>query len=150
MKATKAESKQYSVKVFFPVSPETSDSFTKVRPVTRTTESKGVARFAIEQLIAGPTMTERQEGLIDTIELTGESTCGGDFTISITQKTAKLQFCRTVPTAGIGDDARIKTAIEKTLTQFPTIEKVIILNRNGNCFKDLSGKNLCLMQSDCQ
>lgn len=136
-----------TVKVFFPVAPETRDSFTKVRPVTRTTNSKGLAQFAIAQLIAGPTETEQQQGLIDPIEFTGESTCEGNFTISIARKTATLQFCRIVPTGGVGDDARIKTAIEKTLTQFPTVEEVIILDRAGNCFKDLSGKNLCLRQS---
>ncbi len=141
---TQENSNQYSVQVFFPVTPSQSDNFTAVRPVTRTTTSQAVAQFAIEQLIAGPTNAEKQKGLIDPIELTGESNCGEDFTISITEETAKLQFCRTVPTAGVGEDARLQTAIKETLTQFSTIEKVIILNRNGDCFKDLSGKNLCL------
>ncbi|WP_414621333.1 hypothetical protein [Calothrix sp. CCY 0018] len=136
--------KQYQIKVFFPVTPESNDDFTAVQPVTRTTDNLGVARFALNQLIAGPTKREQQKGLIDVIDLTGESTCGQDFRITINRGVALLKFCRDVPTAGVGDDARIETAINKTLKQFPTIDRVAILNKNGNCFKDASGENLCL------
>lgn len=133
---------QYQVKVFFPTS-ESNDDFTEVQPVTRTTDNLGVARFAINQLIAGPTNSEQQKGLTDVLDLAGESTCGQDFRITINRGVALLRFCRDVPTAGVGDDARIKTAINKTLKQFSTVNQVVILNKNGNCFKDASGKNLC-------
>jgi hypothetical protein len=43
-------SEQYQVKVFFPVTPESNDDFTKVQAVTRTTDNLAVARFAINQL----------------------------------------------------------------------------------------------------
>ncbi|MBV6623216.1 MAG: GerMN domain-containing protein [Rivularia sp. (in: Bacteria)] len=134
--------KQYQVKVFFPTS-ASNDDFTAVQPVTRTTDNLGVARFALNQLIAGPTNSEQQNGLTDVLDLAGESTCEQDFRITINRGVALLRFCRDVPTGGVGDDARIKTAINKTLKQFPTVNKVVILNNNGDCFKDASGKNLC-------
>ncbi|MBE9212278.1 GerMN domain-containing protein [Plectonema cf. radiosum LEGE 06105] len=118
--------------------------FSSAQVVTRTTDNLAVARFAINQLIAGPTNSEKQNGLTDVLDFTGESTCGQDFQISINSGVAILQFCRNVPTAGIGDDARIKTAINKTLAQFSTVNQVVILDKNGNCFKDASGRNLCL------
>jgi hypothetical protein len=58
--------------------------------------------------------------------------------------TATLQFCRPTASPGIGADGRIVAEITKTLTQFSTITKVAILNRNGNCFGDESGLDLCL------
>ena len=58
--------------------------------------------------------------------------------------TATLQFCRQTASPGIGADARIKAEIEKTLTQFSNITKVVILLNNGQCFGDMSGADLCL------
>lgn len=133
-----------NIKIFFPVGGEARDGFDDVQAVNRWTNSLGVARFAIQELIKGPTVSEQRQGLVDIIELRGESTCGGrDFSISIKQGTATLQFCRSVPTGGVGDDARIQAAINQTLKQFPTINKVVILNEQGDCFKDMSGQNLC-------
>lgn len=132
------------VKVFFPKSSATAQNFTDVEAVWRTTESKSVATFAIEQLIAGPQAAERQKGLADAVKLTGNSNCGRDFTISVTNGVAKLKFCKDVVSAGVGDDARAKTAINATLKQFPTVKSAIILDKNGNCLADQSGENLCL------
>jgi hypothetical protein len=133
------------VKVFFSKLPQSNSDFTYVESVIRTTERVDVAGFAIEQLISGPNNTEKGQGLITPIQLTGQSNCGGkDFKIGIDKGVAKLQFCRTVKTAGIGDDARIQTALEKTLTQFSTVDSTIILDRNGNCLQNASGENLCL------
>ncbi|HEY9606867.1 MAG TPA: hypothetical protein V6C85_34985, partial [Allocoleopsis sp.] len=70
------------VRVFFP--PVTNSNFTDVRPVWRTTSSRNLAQFAIAQLIAGPTSTEKQQrGLMPAIRLSGNSNCGQDFTLSI-------------------------------------------------------------------
>lgn len=132
------------VQVFFPHYPEANDDFTQVVPVWRTTSSLGVARFAIEQLIAGPTSAEEQEGFASVLHFQGESNCPGDFTIAITNQVAKLQFCRQVVSNGVGDDARAQQAIEATLQQFSTIDTVVILNPDGSCFADQSGLNRCL------
>ncbi len=132
------------IQVFFPHYPEATDDFTQVAPVWRTTSSMGVARFAIEQLIAGPTPDEQHQGFASVIHLEGTSTCEGDFTIAITNQVAKLQFCRYVISNGIGDDARAQQAIKATLQQFSTIDTVVILNPDGSCFADQSGLNRCL------
>lgn len=132
------------VKVFFPKGAPTAQNLTDVEAVWRTTESKSVATFAMEQLIAGPQAAERQRGLVNAVKLSGNSNCGRDFTISVTNGVAKLKFCKDVVSAGVGDDARAKTAINATLKQFPTVKSAIILDKNGNCLADQSGENLCL------
>lgn len=140
-------SAQNRVKVFFPKPAANNTDLAYVEPVWRSTNSSGVAKFAIEQLIAGPTESEQQLGLKSAIALKDSSNCGGDFTISIKNKVARLQFCRSVVSAGVGDDARAKSAITTTLTQFPTINTAVILDKSGNCFGDLSGENICLEQT---
>lgn len=140
-----AANKRFKVQVFFGVGGEARESLDDVQAVTRQTDSLGVARFAIQVLIAGPTPSEQNQGLVETITLAGDSTCGGeDFTIKLEQGVATLQFCRQVVRAGVGDDARIGAAIEKTLKQFSTISEVVILNASGDCLLDLSGENRCL------
>lgn len=132
------------VKVFFPKTPQSNNNFSYVESVIRTTQSQSLARFAVEQLIAGPTRAERQKGLVSAIQLKGSSNCASDFKLSISQGVARLQFCRTVVSGGIGDDARAKSALTATLKQFSNVKSVIILDKNGNCFGDMSGENRCL------
>lgn len=132
------------VKVFFPKNPQSNNNLNYVESVSRTTQNQSLARFAVEQLIAGPTKAERQKGLVSAIQLKGNSNCGSDFKLSISQGVARLQFCRTVVSGGIGDDARAKSSLTATLKQFSTIKSVIILDRNSNCLGDMSGENRCL------
>lgn len=141
---TPSQAAQTQVKVFFPRDPSIEEDFTRVEPVWRTTSSQSLARFAIEQLIAGPTRQERTRRLISTIRFTGSSNCGRDFTLSVNNRVARLQFCKTLTQGGVGDVARTKSSINATLLQFPTIKSVIILDKNGNCWADESGENMCL------
>ncbi len=136
-----------TVKVFFPKQPQSSNDFSYVESVSRTTQSQSVARFAIEQLIAGPTSAEKQKGFVGAVQLRDSSNCGGDFNVSISRGAARLQFCRTVVSAGVGDDARAKSAVTATLKQFRGVQSVVILDKNGNCFGDMSGENRCLSNS---
>jgi len=133
----------YPVSVFFPVR---GGSFEEVEAVSRTSPDLGVAEFAMQELIDGPTAAEQQRGLIDPIDFQGASNCQSnqDFNIAINEGTARLKFCRTVPLGGVGDIARTKTAIEETLTQFSTVSDVVMLDKYGDCFQDLSGQNQCL------
>lgn len=138
-----AQATRHQVQVYFPVSQ--GPSLDTVRPVVRTTTNEGVARFAMNQLIAGPTSQERQSGLTSAVRLQGQSNCWGeDFTLAIQQGTARIRFCRGVVSAGVGDDARASSAIRATLYQFPTVRSVVILDAAGNCLGDQSGMNLCL------
>jgi hypothetical protein len=58
--------------------------------------------------------------------------------------TATIKFCRSLMSAGIGADARVAAEINATLKQFPNIKQVVILTKEGHCFGDGSGKDLCL------
>lgn len=74
----------------------------------------------------------------------GESNCAGeDFTTSIEDQVATIKFCREVFLIGSLADARGESELRATLTQFPTVSKVIILNREDRCLFDLSGLDLC-------
>lgn len=138
---------QNRVKVFFPNPEKGEDRLDYVEPVWRRTDSMGVGAFAIAQLIKGPTSQEQNLGLESALTLNGPSNCGGeDFQLAIQDKVAKLQLCREVVSAGIGDDARAKSALTATLTQFPSVEKAVIINSQGDCFGDMSGENRCLSQ----
>lgn len=132
------------VKVFFPKNPQSNNNLSYVEPVIRTTRSQNLARFAVEQVIAGPTRAEIQKGWIPAIQLKGGSNCGSDFKLSMSQGVAKLQFCRIMPSGGIGDDARATSSLTATLKQFTNVKSVIILDQDGNCFGDMSGDNRCL------
>lgn len=131
------------VKVFFPKNPAQQNNFAYVEPVWRQSHDSGLAQFAVQQLIAGPTSQEKQRGFLPAVRLQGASNCGKDFTLAIASGVAKLRFCKQVPSAGIGDDARITSAITATLKQFPTIRSVVMLNRDGGCLIDPSGDNRC-------
>ncbi|WP_101783848.1 GerMN domain-containing protein [Nonomuraea indica] len=110
----------------------------KLVPVTRKAPHQGVARFAVEQLIAGPTAKERARGLHSELAgaLRGRSACGADFTITIRKGTATLRFCRTVMSNGVGADARMLNMIRTTLRQFATVKKVVALDKSGRCLFD--------------
>ncbi|WP_293102267.1 hypothetical protein [Moorena sp. SIOASIH] len=136
--------KQRKVKVFLPKQPQSNEDFRYVESVVRSTNSRAVATFAIEQLIIGPTKAETKIGFTEALQLKGSSNCGKDFTLSIAAETATLKFCRAILSPGVGYDARATSAIQSTLKQFSTIKSVVILNKDGNCFGDLSGENLCL------
>jgi len=119
-----------------------------------------VGAFAIQLLIAGPTPNEWNAGYFSELNsiLSGPSNCsaphptgGPDFKLALNMKgshaeqgTATIQFCRTTSSPGIGTDARVTSEITATLKQFPSIKKVVILTKDGHCFGDLSGKDLCL------
>lgn len=144
----------YPVLVYFSRHPDSDNDPTKVFAVQRQSPTLGVATFAINQLIAGPTAAEQSQGLYTPLpeSLTGSSNCGGaDFKITLDHRgtkpetgTATLQFCRTTSLAGDLTGPRIKAEITKTLTQFSNIKQVVILTKDGACFDDLSGQNACL------
>ena len=152
--------KTYPVKVFFSKAPESYNDFSAVFSVDRTSPTSGVATFAIQQLIAGPTPSESSSGYFSELNkiMSGPSVCSNaastgssDFTLTLDKKgsadeqgTATLKFCRVLSSPGVGTDARIQSEINATLKQFASIKKVVILTKDGHCFGDESGRDFCL------
>lgn len=138
--------KTYPVRVYFSKHPESDNDPGKTFPVNRTSSDLGVARFAMTELLKGPSTSEIMQGYFSTIQLReAESTCGGsDFRINIEDGTAKLQFCKPFDHRGSVADGQAESAIKATLTEFESVQKVVILNSRGVCEFDLSGENLCL------
>lgn len=139
----------YPIKVFFSKHPESDQDTTKVFGVDRVSPALGVADFAMRQLIAGPVAAETAAGYYTELaaSLTGSSNCGGpDFRYSVVDAThtGTLQLCRPTQLAGDLTGPRIKAEITATLTQFPNVTKVIILDSQGQCLDDASGMNACL------
>ena len=146
------------VKVYFSKHPETDSNVQAVFAVKRVSSTAGVATYAVQQLIAGPTVDEKAQGYFTelTASLTGASNCGADFQITLnthidphtgtpsTQTgTAVLKFCRATQLAGDLVGPRIKAELDATLKQFPTITKTQILTNTGHCFDDASGQDNC-------
>jgi hypothetical protein len=79
------------------------------------------------------------------VKISGDSNCNNqDFTVTIANGLAKVQFCRNLELTGVLAEARIQTVIEKSLKQFPNVTKVVILDQNGNCALDMTDENRCL------
>jgi hypothetical protein len=144
----------YPVLVYFSKQPDSYNDPNAVFAVHRTSPTLGVATYAIQQLIAGPTKSEADAGYFTELHgaLSGASNCNGaDFKITLNTRgstpqtgTATLQFCRQLSLPGELSDPRIKAEITRTLTQFSNIKAVVILTRDGHCFGDLSGADMCL------
>ena len=156
-----SNSASYPIKVFFSRSPESLNTNpSAVYPVDRVSPTIAVGTFSLQLLIAGPTLSERNAGYFTELNtlLSGPSNCsaplpvgGPDFTLTLNMKgpvpetgTATVKFCRTISSPGIGADARVTAEINATLKQFANIKKVVILTKDGHCFGDGSGKDLCL------
>lgn len=134
----------YEVKVYFGKHPDSDDDPTKVFPVTRTGKDLGLAKFALEQLIAGPTPAEKTAGYYSSVKLLGASNCEGeDFTITIISGKATVKFCKQVEALGVIADGRATVQLETTLKQFSTVNKVVLLTKDNNCLFDESGLDRC-------
>lgn len=139
----------YPVQVYFSKHPDSDNAPTAVFAVNRVSPTLGVATYAIGQLIAGPTASEKAKGYYTPLQgsLSGTSTCGGaDFKITLNWGRdhaetghATLQFCRDVK--GFGDTGAVvvRNEITKTMTQFSNIKAVDIVYKDGSCFDDLIG-----------
>lgn len=142
---TTSDQQSVNMSVYFSKHPDSDDDPSKVFAVSRTSPDSGVGKYAIAQLLAGPTPTEQQAGYFATARLRNDtSTFGGDFTLTITDGVATLQFCKTFDHLGVVADGQAESEIKASLTQFSTVKKVIILNKSGDCEFNLSGLNLCL------
>jgi hypothetical protein len=150
------DAKGYPVKVYFPKRPRSYDH-NEVFPIQRLSPStKAVATYALQLLIAGPTLEEQKSGYYSDLNgmLQGPSKCGDDyggpdFQLMLDRRgrfveagTATVQFCRQIISIAALPDGIVRDQIGKTLEQFPTIKKVLILRMDGTCFQaeSLAGK----------
>ena len=146
-RATASPTTGIPIRVYFSRYPDSDATFTAVSPVTRTAPDRGVAAAALAELIEGPTTEERAAGYFSELgaSLRGPSICHGrDFRLSIVDGVATVRFCRSMTSAGIGQDARVRAQIEATLTQFSSIRSVRLLGSDGHCLFDQSGLDRCL------
>ncbi len=144
--STPSTPKTYTVKVFFSKHSESDDDPSKVFALNRTTSSIGVGKFAISELLKGPTATEQSQGYFSYVRLrSGDSTCGGDsISLNITSGgVATLKFCKPFDHIGSISDGQAESEINATLQQFSSVKKIIILNYKDDCEFNLSGLNLC-------
>jgi hypothetical protein len=145
--------KSYLIKVYF--SKFDSSEVSAVFAVNRFSPTLAVATFAVQSLIAGPTLAESDAGYFTELNsfFAGPSTCKGfrDFSLSLNkkgttpeQRTVTVQFCRPLFSPGEGADGQGLAEIQATMKQFSNIKKVVVLLQNGHCFGDESGQDLCL------
>ncbi len=144
------------VKVYFSHNPESYTDPTFVKSVQRISPNSGVATFALKQLFLGPTAAEQAQGYFSEFagNMSTDNVCSDTskvFTLSLDHRgttpqtgTATVMLCVSVMIPGDLSGARMTAMITATLTQFPNIKNVVILNNQGNCFNDLRGGNACL------
>jgi len=120
------------VKVYFYHDP---GEYIDLSPVTRLVSATAPARASIDALLKGPTAQERQQGF-DSLASASDFKIGS---LSITAGTAKINLVSRRSWHGWpGDTApiRFKTAVELTLKQFPTVQKVIVSLNGDTKFAD--------------
>ncbi|MBP6994209.1 GerMN domain-containing protein [Candidatus Woesebacteria bacterium] len=122
--------------------------------VERFTPRNDVATFALEEIIRGPTAEEIEAGFRPTFGenyfaiLNGKSDCGiRNFTLNLDTENylAEVKFCRDMNLTQNWSASLIAEEIRKTLIQFEKIQKVQILNKDGNCLdgSELTSTNDC-------
>ena len=138
---------QELIQVHFSKNPQSNDDFTFTQTVERELAAgENPIETALVELLNGPTADEADNGLFNPIKLSGPSNCGGgNFRYTLNVDKLTLAFCKSITSGGIGDDARIKTVVEKTIKANAGNSEldVIILDQDGNCFGDMSGENTC-------
>jgi len=120
-----------TVKVYFGHDEKSFSDPNYTESVNRTTTRNDVEVFAIEELIKGPTEEEQDMNLANFfLFLDGESNCNGkDFTLSVSNKVATLQFCKDIIPITYGET--VENSFKNTLTQFDSIDTVVIKYKNG-------------------
>jgi hypothetical protein len=142
---TTAGAVETTADVFFLIEPvEFAGGEPLLCSVERSVPSESPARGAVDDLLDGPSLGEAISGISSRWDGTITGPTAGSFSIDIVAGTATIQFVVQVILTGVVADAIMQRQLERTLTQFPTIDEVIILNQFGDCMFDQSGLNLCL------
>lgn len=116
-----------AVKVYFYHDP---GEYIDLASVKRSVNASAPARPAIEALLKGPTAAESRKGF-QSLASARDFRIGS---LKISNGTAQINFISTRRWAGWAGDLapiRFKTAIELTLKQFPSVQRVIV-SLNGD------------------
>ncbi len=98
--STATSASGYPIQVYFSKFPDSLNNFGAVFAVNRTSPTTAVATFALQLLIAGPTLSERSSGYFSELNsiLSGASSCsapyptgGPDFTLTLNMKGSKAR-----------------------------------------------------------
>ena len=139
---------RFPIEVLFSRHPESDSDPAAVFAVDRVAPDSGVARYAIGQLLEGPTAEEADAGYFSTwtsFMYGDDSDCEGErFAIALEDGVATVRFCVRVILLGVVADGQALSALTATLERFATVDRVVVLNRAGDCMFDLSGLNRCL------
>jgi hypothetical protein len=150
-----------SVVVHFPRLPISNYNFTYTYNVNRSTKTTYPEIGALQWLVQGPTATEVSTLNLKAVVPTTLGTClgqplpagavnAGKFMykrqISGTDVAYKIRFCQPTNPGGIGDDARLRSAITETLwaninyvAGVNNISQIDISYSNGQCITNGSG-----------
>ena len=120
------------VKVYFYHDP---GEYIDLAPVTRSVSAIAPARPAIEALLKGPTAAETRRGF-------GPLASAREFRIGslrIDGGTARVNFVSNRRWPGDLASVRFKTAVELTLKQFPSVQRVVVSLNGDERFADERG-----------
>ena len=123
------------VKVYFYHDP---GEYIDLSAVMRSVNASAPARPAIEALLKGPTAAERRRGF-ESLASASDFRIGS---LMIVDGTARINFISTRRWTGWAGDlapVRFKTAVELTLKQFPSIQRVIVSLNGDEKFSDERG-----------
>lgn len=123
------------VKVYFYHDP---GEYIDLAPVTRSVNAVAPARPAIEALLKGPTAVERRRGF-ESLASASQFRIGS---LKISGGTARINFVSNRRWSGWPGDlapVRFKTAVELTLKQFPSVQRVIVSLNGDEKFADERG-----------
>jgi hypothetical protein len=145
------------VSIFFG-KPSGVTDLTTLDSVTRSGTAEDPYSFALDDLIAGPTNTEKGDGYTSTFTLSGTSNCSGsDYVLTKSKNVITVKFCKNIdwtsnPGTEEGDSwagmslsgmFRVTSSIEKTL-KFDGVTSVVIRDKDNNCYAlDAGGNQDC-------
>ena len=123
------------VKIYFYHEP---GEYIDLAPVMRSVNGSAPARAAIEALLKGPTADETRRGF-QSLASASDFRIGS---LKIVAGTARINFISTRRWTGWAGDlapVRFKTAVELTLKQFPSVQRVIVSLNGDEKFDDERG-----------
>lgn len=105
---------------------EEKDGEIHVYPLKRGTNRDEVAAFSLSEMIKGPSEDEKAQGYYSEVVVEGVQTGEEPFNIRIVNKTAYVNFTKPLKFNSASSKERARMQIERTLTQFVTVDRVVI------------------------